>query len=201
MTSPCHVSFDIETLSTRPDAHILSIGAAVYLKGELVTFHAYVHPTQTERHICPQTVTWWQGQDSALREQTEQLCQQAPTLRMALDHLTAWYQQCITASEGLPLYAWGNGSSFDIAILEHAYKTYDLTPPWEFYLVRDLRTLKHLAQVLLPTLPRVERQGNHHDGKDDAVYQLQLIHAYWSAINEVTHHASTPSEHSREGEA
>ncbi len=41
---------------------------------------------------------------------------------------------------------WGNGANFDIGILEHAYDQYQIEIPWEFWNVRDCRTIKDMYE-------------------------------------------------------
>jgi exodeoxyribonuclease VIII len=57
---------------------------------------------------------------------------------------------------------WGNGSSFDCGILGEAYKRCGMTPPWKFYMERDLRTIMDIGKVKMCDLPQY--------GKHNAIY-------------------------------
>jgi len=41
-------------------------------------------------------------------------------------------------------YIWAQGPTYDVNILEHAYKSYSKTQPWKFYRIRDSRTVLSL---------------------------------------------------------
>lgn len=66
-----HVMLDFETLSLKPDAVLLSIGACTFdtETGEVGNeFYLAIDPrTQHQRHIDADTVLWWLKQDEAAR--------------------------------------------------------------------------------------------------------------------------------------
>lgn len=176
--SEIHVSLDLETLSTRPDAAILSIGAAARVNDEVVTFSVYCNSEQVDRHVDTDTLEWWSKQGDLWTETLERSRQAAP-LSEALAYLKAWIAGL--GNDQDRLFIWGNGASFDVAILEHAYKASGCQPPWAYWIVRDLRTLKHLAQATGQMQP-VTRKGTHHDAGTDAVNQLEMIETWWQAL-------------------
>ena len=45
---------------------------------------------------------------------------------------------------------WGHGSAFDMVILEHACRQIQQAVPWDYYNVRDTRTLYDLTDAELP---------------------------------------------------
>jgi hypothetical protein len=167
-----HVSFDIETLHTRPDGVILSIAAAARVDGEVATFYSHCNiESQTARVVSDDTVAWWKkNPDLFAKTLTE--CKEAPDLSEVLGHLTVWYGSLGTDKDRL--YPWGNGANFDIAFLEHAYSQCGYEPPWAFWMARDLRTVKHVAIEIGGHEP-VKRVGTHHDARDDAITQLLEI--------------------------
>lgn len=173
-----HISLDLETLSTRPDGVILAIGAAAMDNGELTTFCAFCNTQQGSRHIDPSTIDWWKKQGD-LWVETMERSDASPSLDRALADLQTWIASLGTDEDRL--YVWGNGAGFDVAMLEHAYKAAGQQPPWAFWSVRDLRTLKHLAEDK-GVFRKPERAGTHHDARDDAVYQLQMILDHWPKL-------------------
>lgn len=174
-----HVSLDLETLSTRPDAVVLSIGGAARVDGELTSFYAPAgKEEQTERHLDPNTLAWWKKRGS-LWDEIWQEHSDAPPLSTVLDNLQTWIASMGTDDD--EIFVWGNGANFDVAILEHAYKTYGRLPPWAFWNVRDLRTLKHLAE-LKGVFTKPVREGTHHNARDDAIYQLAMIENHWDLL-------------------
>ena len=59
---------------------------------------------------------------------------------------------------------WSNGSGFDIVIAESAFRDLDMKYPWQFWNVRDCRTIYDLAGVSL-------KDGGHvtsHKAVEDA---------------------------------
>lgn len=176
--SDIHVSLDLETLSTRPDAVILSIGAAAMVDGELTTFVTFCGIPQDDRHVEPATIDWWMKQGD-LWHQTQDRAALAPSLESGLNNLQTWLTSLGTDDDRI--FVWGNGANFDLAILEHAYKSLDRQPPWAYWATRDLRTLKHLAEEK-GIFKKPERVGTHHDAVDDAVFQLQMILDHWPQL-------------------
>ncbi|MFV1943451.1 3'-5' exonuclease [Pseudomonas luteola] len=182
--NPIHVSFDLETLSLRSDAVILSIGAVAFLEKADNTLDFYREcKTASQmglRHIDPNTLAWWEGQSEAARRTLEH-CKlpECPRLGEALVALRDWLNTLSTQGE---LFVWGNGSSFDVAILEHAYRQWDMQVPWKFYNVRDMRTIKDLYERKFGPLV-MSRTGTHHNALDDAAYQGKGIKLMMEALN------------------
>jgi len=67
---------------------------------------------------------------------------------------------------------WGNGANFDVAILDNIFGYED---PWEFWNVRDMRTLVWIASAIGFDKESIEREGTHHSAIDDAVHQAKVI--------------------------
>ena len=161
-------SIDLETLGTRFDAPILSIGAAQFDRhtGEIgKTFYREILVDSAIRHgvISGDTLRWWMNQGEAAKRVfgTENKHQ----LQQALVQLSAYLPQ----KHGR---VWGNGSSFDITILEHAYATCNLPPIWKFWDIRDMRTAVDMGDYQKGTIPF---EGTAHNALDDAVHQAKVI--------------------------
>lgn len=195
MTQPkCHVSIDLETLSTSPAAVILAIGAVAVCEetGNTVSFYRICSTaSQPDRQIDASTLQWWEGQSEEARKVlTEAESVDATPLNDVLDELTDWVG--LLGRTHL-VHPWGNGSSFDVAILEHAYKSRSPFIPWDFRKVRDMRTLWDLC-LRLGINPEVDRSGTHHHALDDAQFQANIIIASLKAIRKASAqmHALTP---------
>jgi hypothetical protein len=76
-----------------------------------------------------------------------------------------------------PERVWGNGSHFDIAILEHAYAVVGKVAPWHYRAPRDLRTIKELAELRHGFVvgADIKFSGDPHNALDDAVHQAKII--------------------------
>ncbi|NJN05272.1 MAG: 3'-5' exoribonuclease [Rhodobacteraceae bacterium] len=53
-----HIMIDLETLSTQPDARLLSIGAVSYTDSTILD-DVYLPVQDVGGHVCPDTVAWW----------------------------------------------------------------------------------------------------------------------------------------------
>jgi len=155
---------DIETLGTTPDAVILTIGAQSFdpLTSSFgdVNFYKRINTeTQENRKIDDPTVEWWAKQSSEAQEEAFG-DEDRVELSDALDELgkLIWKSKRI----------WANGISFDMSILEHAYKSLNILPPWQYYNVLDARTIYKLN-------PDNERLGNSHHALEDCILQIDLL--------------------------
>ena len=81
---------------------------------------------------------------------------------------------------------WANGPTFDMTILEHAYKSYKKPLPWQYYRVRDARTvymLKSDSAVLSNSqVTDVNRPASHH-ALDDCRRQIDLLQQTLRQLN------------------
>jgi len=130
---------DIEGLGTGPDAAILTIAAQSFDPFGTGHYdrHYYARITlesQENRRIQDDTLAWWATQPEAQQEAFAE--EDRVPLDQALDELykLAWQHD----------YIWAQGPTYDINILEHAYKSYNKTQPWQFYRIRDSRTVLSL---------------------------------------------------------
>jgi hypothetical protein len=134
-----HLMVDIEGLGTGPDAAILTIAAQSFDPFGTGHYdrHYYARITlesQENRRIQDDTLAWWATQPEAQAEAFAE--DNRIPLDQALDELyrLAWQHD----------YIWAQGPTYDINILEHAYKSYNKTQPWQFYRIRDSRTVLSL---------------------------------------------------------
>jgi len=166
-----HLMIDLETLATTRDSVVLSIGATIFdprKKGTLATFEAKVEiEEQTEtygRVINEDTLNWWS--------------QQSPEAIMEAmgDEGRISFKE---AMEKLYKFAWGtdrvwaNGSVFDIPIIEDCFANLGMRTPWQFYNIRDCRTIYELAGVSLKDAKYQTKTT--HKALDDAIHQTVVI--------------------------
>lgn len=161
-----HFSVDIETLSTQPNATILSIGCCpVYPRSEIEeddqNFYVEIS-TKQNRHIDLDTVAWWFSQP------IKPNLGASISLSEALWMLTRYF---LVNNIDNPII-WCRGPQFDMVILEDAYFQLGLgKAPWKYSAARDLRTL---AKLFPYELPRYEDEPEHH-ALGDAKYQARVI--------------------------
>ena len=144
-----HVMVDLETLDTVPTAAIIAIGAVAFdpegdglpplaeMSEAIGKFYIRVSLDSCLRNgltVDGSTVSWWLRQENDARQEAAAAVDGGVDLSSALWSFRHWYQRV------RPIRVWGNGSSFDISILEHAYRRVHSRPPWDYKAVRDMRT-------------------------------------------------------------
>lgn len=167
-----HVMIDLETLDTAVTAKIVAIGAICFnpntgLRGD--EFYSLIKHKNQRRTKSQATINWWNQQDKEVRKQ---LKGKLP-LEKVLDDFEFWLpDNCIV---------WGNGSTFDISILEHAYIQHNINIPWKFWNVMDCRTVRKLYEEKRGGLDQ-NFSGTKHNALDDAIYQADYISKMWRAL-------------------
>jgi len=143
------VMIDLEGLGTGPDTTILTIAAQAFDpfgSGHYEqSFYARVTlESQETRSIQQGTIEWWATQPAVVRDEAFAEEDRIP-LDQALDGLgkLIWHAKRV----------WAQGPTYDMNILEHAYKSYNKPLPWQYYMVRDSRTVFSLwpEQPMPPT--------------------------------------------------
>lgn len=154
---------DIEGLATGPDATILTIAAQAFdpLGKGFYSQQYYARITlesQENRRIEQGTIDWWATQKEAQAEAFAE--EDRIPLDQALDGLgrLVWHSKRI----------WAQGPTYDMNILEHAYKSYNKPLPWKYYMVRDSRTVFGLW----PGLPK---PPTSHHALEDCRRQIELL--------------------------
>jgi len=169
-TDAVDVMVDLETLSTRPDAAIISIGACWF---EPVTglvgspIHILIDLADSIRsggHVDGDIVHWWLQQSYQARQAITEGCKS--TMDDALYALSEYLRSVAPLDKVL---VWGNGADFDLSILASAYARADIYLPWRYYNGRCLRTLRKLH----PDVDAPKFEGTPHNAADDARHQAQ----------------------------
>lgn len=176
-----HVMIDLETMPTRPNAAIVSIGAVpfnsagqVASPGSLFYYPIYLRSCeQAGLHIGAETVDWWMGQGSSARLG---LFMDRQELTLVLDRFTLFLQD-IKKKESCEPYIWGRGPGFDNVILREAYATTGKPCPWDFRKDRCMRTLELIYQGLGHSVSDVHKELENmksrveHHALHDALFQ------------------------------
>ena len=155
---------DLEGLATGPDTTILTIAAQAFDPfGEgYYDQHYYARVTlesQENRVIDDGTIAWWATQPEHAREEAFGEQDRIP-LDQALDELgkLIWHSKMI----------WSQGPTYDMNILEHAYKSYGKALPWKYYMVRDSRTVFSLW-------PELPKPPTSHHALEDCRRQIGML--------------------------
>jgi len=168
-----HMMVDLETMAVSPDAVVLTLGAVHFNPyGNGYSDKLYIRfnlddQDKLGREIDPETISWWSKQDPKVMEEAFSPDGRVP-LADAMDqfHKFAW---------GCTAF-WAHGSLFDIAILENLYRQLERTPPWQYWQIRDTRTIFDLGYD--PDMP----QASKHDALQDAIRQSVGVQNIYSKL-------------------
>jgi len=171
--------FDIETLDTIPSSVVLSLGAVLFTKNEIVAkkvcYFNIDSQTEKKRTISQSTLLWWLSQAKEARHVFDKLSKNNLDTLYSLIELNEWLKQ---NSNGEHLVPYGNGAAFDIPIIESLFNDFGITFPWKFWDVRCYRTIKYMFNIEQD----VVRDGVKHDALDDAVFQATCMQRFIKSL-------------------
>lgn len=163
-----HLMIDLETMGLAPNGAIAQIGYVAFspLDGSEKACRSDNIILATNKvaglEFDGDTINWWLNQSDAARQSLQA---NQTTLRTALVNLDNFIlQHTITA-------VWAYPSTFDIGILEGAYRRLGLNVPWHYRTGRDARTI--IAQML--TKGELVKQGTEHNALDDCRNQIRWL--------------------------
>lgn len=181
-----HLVVDLETLgaAAAPNCAVLSIGAVLFDPMEEVSpedlhaegFHIYLDPQEQidkGAKVDWSTVLWWANQDAMARSQmfNEQL--QRHSVSLALNELDKY---TTAFSKQQPTHIWGNGPSFDCAILNNLYNMVGAPNPFKYYQQQCCRTIGLAANL------KRSGWGVAHNALDDAVAQAVYVQRAYKCL-------------------
>jgi DNA polymerase III epsilon subunit-like protein len=162
---------DLESVSQRQNAAIISIGAVKFGDGKLFDeFYCVISPqscVDAGLHVEQKTLEWWATKPKEARVVLTDAIKNGLPLKEALQKLSDFL---ITKN----IEVWAQGICYDIGRLEHAYDAVGLPYPWEFWNIYDARTIDRLC-------PRTEDdkklalEGVYHNALDDAKTQAKRL--------------------------
>lgn len=161
---------DLETLGTTQDAVVISLGAVFFdipTKTLGPTFYMVMDVNEQiarGRKPTGDTIKWWMGQQDAAKRVFHE---QAKPTKVVLETFALWYKHNFAKGA----FIWGNGSTFDISILENMYRDYGLPLPWGYNKAMDLRTFKRFEA----DGAQIPNTGVAHNALDDAIAQANYV--------------------------
>lgn len=168
------VMIDIETLSTRTNACITSIGAVKFdLNGSKIfdKFKVNIDPKSCKDfglHFGKSTIDWWSTQTKEARAGWQSNPVPLPLAIQMFDEF--W---------GNDKYLfWCNGLSFDAPIMTNAYLAIgreEGIKPWTYREEMDLRTVYSLVGFNSYEARKKRSDVVYHDALDDAIFQTECL--------------------------
>jgi len=164
-----HMMVDIETLATKRDASILSIGACMFDIDKGIGERFEVNLKNDGRVIDPDTVRWWLQQ---AKDAQEKLFIPEP-----VDKKSARQQFAKFVETHKPKKVWANGALFDLNILRDFYNEY---PPWRYNQEMCMRSIRTLGDEIGLSYGKWWTDNNqtgdvHHGALDDAVRKDKYV--------------------------
>jgi hypothetical protein len=159
---------DIETLGTSIGSVILTIGAVRFDRRsdtEYESFYKKISVDSCKRNgmmIDQSTVDWWNTQSEEVRNEAF-YSEPREELEQVLAELSAFIKRTGVS------YIWAQGPTFDVCMLEDAYKRCNLPIPWKFWNVRDTRTVYDLFKV------KLEPDAGAHNALADCKRQIKGV--------------------------
>ncbi len=171
-----HATIDIETLGISPDTVVLTIGGIKFDPMEDDGLHSefYYRLNADEqidmgRTVDEKTLEWWETQSEEVKAEALDTNDRIP-VEETLKALNKW----LVGVDKI----WCQGPVFDIGILENLYKQIGLHHNWQFYIIRDSRTLFSL----MDKDPRKEIDFTAHNALADAIVQSLCIQKVYKKL-------------------
>lgn len=174
---------DLETGATSASSVILSIGITTI---DAITFewvsqlYISVNPycdDNAMRSWDNGTRSWWIGQDDSVRDEAMRVMG-ASSLRQALIKVSEYITLLGKVGE---VHVFGNGSEFDIAILNDALDQLGMKTPWKHTNAQSIRTIVWLGRTYFNidfkySLPfNGEQHHALHDSAHEAAYAAKTL--------------------------
>ena len=164
-----HATIDLETIDTCPGATVLSVGGVKFNPQDDSEPHSELYfkvciddQDRLGRSVSDDTLEWWSKQDpKIMNEAFDQTG--AISVDDALKKLSKF-------SVGIDTF-WGQGYGFDYTIMEDMFRNGGKHIPWNFWQIRDSRTLFACCE----NDPRKLIQNDLHNALADAYYQSKAI--------------------------
>lgn len=166
---------DLETLGTRPGCVILTLGAVRFdpyslrEPGPGIYFRVDVdEQTALGREIQEDTLNWWISQADDIREEAL-----GESDRVSLDTLYRDLNRFLVGANNI----WAQGPLFDFAILENLYRQMGWPTPWQYWQIRDSRTLFGVHGD-----PRIKGKAGLHNALEDCVSQAVAVQQVYNKL-------------------
>ena len=155
------IMLDLETLSTKQNSVVLTLGAVKFNAFSLQEPHEelYLRIDADEqiamgRDVSESTVEWWMKQSAEVQEEA-----------MGSEGLNDLNRYLVGVDK-----IWCQGPHFDITILETLFADAELNTNWQYYQVMDSRTIFSLLGDL-----RDKNRARAHNAVEDCKEQVRAL--------------------------
>jgi hypothetical protein len=182
-TANVHFMLDLETLDTKPSAHILELALVCFCPftgrvNEALSRHVRFGLTpQAGATISPSTLKWWVVTNQSYMN--ELFTEVDNILKVELFKIFDLFKQARELGE---VRVWNTGT-FDIDIVNSAFER-ELNihePIIKFWEVRDVRSLRQLNDDFGLNN---DEWPTSHNAKDDCLRQISYVHSVYGALSE-----------------
>ncbi len=163
-----HAMIDLETLSTNPDAVILTVGGVKFdARTQMNPYNEMYFrvdvdsQTKIGRNVMQETMDWWATQPKEVSEEAL-----GDGNRVSLEDAI---KQLNKFAVGVDIF-WCQGPLFDYAILQNLYAQLGQPVPWNFWQIRDSRTLFSLVPK-----DHNEKRTGLHNALQDCIFQAKKV--------------------------
>jgi len=170
-----HAMVDLETLSTNTNAVILTIGGVKFdphtsvIPSQGMYFKVDVDSqTAIGREVMQETMDWWGEQTKEIQEEA-----MGEKDRIPLEQMT---KNINKFAVGVDIF-WCQGPLFDYAILGNIYKQLGNPVPWQYWQIRDSRTLFSLVPRDLN-----EKRSGQHNALEDCYFQAKKVQKVYKQL-------------------
>lgn len=165
---------DLETMAVTANAVVLSLGAVHFNPwgngyGDKLYFKICIDDQDAlGREIDPNTLVWWSKQDATVMAEAF-----SPDNRISIVDAMNQFHRFAWGCDAF----WSHGATFDMMILENIYRQLNKPLPWNYWQIRDTRTLFDLG--FDPDMPK----DNKHDALQDAIRQAVGVQNIYRKLN------------------
>ena len=163
-----HAMIDLETLSTNPDAVILTVGGVKFdARTQMNPYNEMYFrvdvdsQTKIGRNVMQETMDWWATQPKEVSEEAL-----GDGKRLSLQDAI---KQLNKFAVGVDIF-WCQGPLFDYAILQNLYAQLGQPVPWNYWQIRDSRTLFSLVPK-----DHNEKRTGLHNALQDCIFQAKKV--------------------------
>lgn len=182
-----HFMLDLETLDTKPSAHILELALICFCPftgrvNEALSRHVrFGLLQQAGATISPSTMRWWlETNEQYFNELLTHVCESDEQLQNILFDLNLLLSD--VRVQGSEVRVWNTGS-FDVDIINDAARRVlgKISPIFNFWEVRDVRSLRQVAEDFGLNN---DEWPTSHNAKDDCLRQISYVHSVYGALSE-----------------